>query len=134
MITGYLTCLSPRAEKTTLSKKFLKQIKFNVIRKKSPIPYKQVIDDKISEFAKTTFEPITESYHITLVEWNHSENHVHIMFKIQPKTELTGMAMKLSKLINGFLPAKSVQNVVIKMVRKLSKSENGLVLFVMTEI
>ncbi|WP_177952566.1 transposase, partial [Klebsiella michiganensis] len=31
---------------------------------------RQVIDNEISEFAKTTFVQITESYSITLVEWN----------------------------------------------------------------
>ncbi|NBA40602.1 IS200/IS605 family transposase [Enterococcus hirae] len=50
---------------------------------------RQVIDDEISEFAKDTFERILESYHITLVEWNHDKDHVHIMFKAHPKTELT---------------------------------------------
>ncbi|MBD9766675.1 IS200/IS605 family transposase, partial [Enterococcus faecium] len=56
---------------------------------------RQVIDDEISEHAKTTFERISESYHITLVEWNHDKDHVHIMFKAQPKTELT-------KFINAY--------------------------------
>ncbi|MBO1086006.1 IS200/IS605 family transposase, partial [Enterococcus mundtii] len=56
---------------------------------------RQVIDDEISEFAKITFVRIAESYHITLVEWNHDEDHVHIMFKAQPKTELT-------KFINAY--------------------------------
>lgn len=50
---------------------------------------RQVIDDKISEFAKTTFVRIAVSYHMTLVAWNHDKDHVHIMFKAQPKTELT---------------------------------------------
>ena len=30
---------------------------------------RQVIDDEISDYAKATFERISESYHITLVEW-----------------------------------------------------------------
>lgn len=61
---------------------------------------RQVIDDEISEFAKTTFERIACSYHITLVEWNHDKDHVHIMFKAQPKTELT-------KFINAYKSASS---------------------------
>ena len=61
---------------------------------------RQVIDDEISEFAKTTFVRIAESYHITLVEWNHEKDHVHIMFKAQPKTELT-------KFINAYKSASS---------------------------
>lgn len=61
---------------------------------------RQVIDDEISEYAKVTFERISESYHITLVEWNHDKDHVHIMFKAQPKTELT-------KFINAYKSASS---------------------------
>ncbi len=49
-----------------------------------------MIDDEISDYAKTTFERISESYHIvSLVEWNHDKDHVHIMFKAQPKRELS---------------------------------------------
>lgn len=61
---------------------------------------RQVIDDEISEFAKTTFVRIAESYHITLIEWNHDKDYVHIMFKAQPKTELT-------KFINAYKSASS---------------------------
>ena len=49
---------------------------------------------------KRLFERISESYHITLVEWNHDKDHVHIMFKAQPKTELT-------KFINAYKSASS---------------------------
>lgn len=59
-----------------------------------------VIDDDISAYAKSIFERIAESYHITLVEWNHDQDHVHIMFKGQPKTELT-------KFINSYKSATS---------------------------
>ncbi|EGO8281409.1 TPA: IS200/IS605 family transposase [Enterococcus faecalis] len=59
-----------------------------------------VIDDEISDYAKATFERISESYHITLVGWNHDKDHVHIMFKAQPKTELT-------KFINAYKSASS---------------------------
>ncbi|MEQ3445624.1 IS200/IS605 family transposase [Enterococcus cecorum] len=61
---------------------------------------RQVIDDDISDYAKVTFERISESYHITLVEWNHDKDHVHIMFKAHPKTELT-------KFINAYKSASS---------------------------
>ena len=61
---------------------------------------RQAIDDEISDFAKDTFIRISESYHITLVEWNHDKDHVHIVFKAQPKTELT-------KFINAYKSASS---------------------------
>lgn len=61
---------------------------------------RQVIDNEISNYAKATFERISESYHINLVEWKHDKEHVHIMFKAQPKTELT-------KFINTYKSASS---------------------------
>ncbi|GEQ49677.1 IS200/IS605 family transposase [Tetragenococcus koreensis] len=61
---------------------------------------RQVIGDEISDNAKATFERISESYAITLVEWNHDKDYVHIMFKTQPKTELT-------KFINAYKSASS---------------------------
>ena len=50
---------------------------------------RKVIDDDISAFSKSTFVRIAEPYKITLVEWNHDRDHIHIMFKAHPKTELT---------------------------------------------
>lgn len=61
---------------------------------------RQVIDDKLSEFAQDTFKRISESYHITLVEWDHDKDYIHIMFKAPPKTELT-------KFINAYNSASS---------------------------
>lgn len=61
---------------------------------------RKVIDNQISEYAKGIFERIAESYHITLIEWNHDKDHIHIMFKGQPKTELT-------KFINSYKSATS---------------------------
>ncbi len=46
-----------------------------------------MIDDEVSDFDKATFERILESYPITLIEWNHNQDHSHILFKAQPKTE-----------------------------------------------
>ncbi len=46
------------------------------------------------------FVRIGSSYHITLVQWNHDKDHVHIMFKAHPKTELT-------KFINAYKSASS---------------------------
>ena len=59
-----------------------------------------MIDEEISEFAKITFERIAEPYRITLVEWNHEKDHIHILFKAHPKTELT-------KFINAYKSASS---------------------------
>ncbi|MDL2214407.1 IS200/IS605 family transposase [Clostridia bacterium OttesenSCG-928-O13] len=61
---------------------------------------RQVIDDDISTRLKSMFEVIAEPYNITLQEWNHDKDHVHILFKGQPNTEL-------SKFINAYKSASS---------------------------
>ena len=61
---------------------------------------RQVFTDEISERAKEIFEYIAPSYKIELVEWNHDKDHVHILFKGQPKTDI-------SKFINAYKSASS---------------------------
>lgn len=61
---------------------------------------RQVFTDGISERAKEIFSYIAPSYKIELVEWNHDKDHVHILFKGQPKTEM-------SKFINAYKSASS---------------------------
>lgn len=61
---------------------------------------RQVFTDEISERAKEIFSYIAPSYKIELVEWNHDKDHVHILFKGQPKTEM-------SKFINDYKSASS---------------------------
>ena len=46
------------------------------------------------------FEYISPKYGITLDEWNHDEDHVHVMFRAQPKSEI-------SKFINAYKSASS---------------------------
>ncbi|WP_416150134.1 IS200/IS605 family transposase [Salipaludibacillus sp. HK11] len=61
---------------------------------------RKVIDDTISDYAKDKFVSLSEKYNITLVEWNHDSDHVHILFKAQPNSEL-------SKFINAYKSASS---------------------------
>lgn len=61
---------------------------------------RQVFTDEISNRAKEIFEYIAPTYKIELVEWNHDKDHVHVLFKGQPKTEL-------SKFINVYKSASS---------------------------
>ena len=49
---------------------------------------------------KVLNEHIAPNYHITLEEWNHDQDHVHIMFRAHPKSEL-------SKFINAYKSASS---------------------------
>ena len=61
---------------------------------------RQVINYDISKRLKEMFEIISQPYNIALQEWNHDKNHVHILFKGQPNTEL-------SKFINAYKSASS---------------------------
>jgi putative transposase len=61
---------------------------------------RKVIDDNISNRLKDIFEKIQSNYNITLQEWNHDKDHVHILFKAHPNSEL-------SKFINAYKSASS---------------------------
>ena len=59
---------------------------------------RKVINDDISARGKEIFEYIAPNYGITLEEWNHDKDHVHVMFRAQPKSEI-------SKFINAYKSA-----------------------------
>lgn len=61
---------------------------------------KKVIDDDISNRLKEIFEKIAPNYKISVMEWNHDLDHIHILFKGEPKTEI-------SKFINAYKSASS---------------------------
>ncbi|EHL78746.1 hypothetical protein HMPREF1015_02566 [Bacillus smithii 7_3_47FAA] len=61
---------------------------------------RHVIDDPISDYAKDMFIRLGEHYNISLGEWNHDLDHVHILFKAHPNSEL-------SKFINAYKSASS---------------------------
>lgn len=60
----------------------------------------KVIDDDISNFLKGIFEYIAPNYNITLEEWNHDIDHVHVLFRAKPNTTI-------SKFINCYKAASS---------------------------
>ena len=61
---------------------------------------RKVFSDQMSQYAKNIFIRISSSYNITLEEWNHDNDHVHIMFRAHPNTEI-------SKFINAYKSASS---------------------------
>ncbi|MDA2208596.1 IS200/IS605 family transposase [Bacillus cereus] len=61
---------------------------------------RNVFDDDMSDYAKDMFVRLSKNYNITLVEWNHDVDHVHILFKAHPNTEMT-------KFINAYKSASS---------------------------
>ncbi|AGT31714.2 hypothetical protein M493_07145 [Geobacillus genomosp. 3] len=48
---------------------------------------RQVMDDTISDYAKDMFVRLGKNYNISLIEWNHDMDHVHILFKAHPNRE-----------------------------------------------
>lgn len=61
---------------------------------------RRVFDDDVSARAREIFEYIAPRYGVALEEWNHDGDHVHVLFRAQPRSEL-------SKLINAYKSASS---------------------------
>ncbi|MBU5675867.1 IS200/IS605 family transposase [Alkaliphilus sp. MSJ-5] len=61
---------------------------------------RKAINNVISNRLKEIFEHISPKYNITLEEWNHDNDHVHLLFKAQPNTEI-------SKFIKAYKSASS---------------------------
>jgi len=61
---------------------------------------RKVIDDSISERLREIFEYVAPAYNISLLEWNHDVDHLHVLLKTQPNTEM-------SKFLNAYKSAAS---------------------------
>lgn len=61
---------------------------------------RKVFTDDMSQYAKDIFVRLSKPYNISLEEWNHDIDHIHIMFKAHPNSEL-------SKFINAYKSASS---------------------------
>jgi len=63
---------------------------------------RQVIDNEICKRLKEIFEyiAIKDQYKLKIIEFNHDKDHLHILFKAEPKSEI-------SKFINAYKSASS---------------------------
>ncbi|MBS6503726.1 MAG: IS200/IS605 family transposase [Clostridium sp.] len=61
---------------------------------------RKVINDDISKRLKEIFEYISPKYNVILEEWNHDKDHVHLLFRGSPNTEI-------SKFLNAYKSASS---------------------------
>ena len=61
---------------------------------------RKVINDHVSNRLKEIFEYIDDNYNIVLEEWNHDIDHVHILFRSEPNTNV-------SRFINAYKSASS---------------------------
>ena len=61
---------------------------------------RKVLNDTISKRLREIFENIAPNYNITVEEWSHDMDHVHVLLKGHPNTEF-------SKFINAYKSASS---------------------------
>jgi putative transposase len=61
---------------------------------------RKVINDEVSNRLKEIFEYICPKYNIILGEWNHDNDHVHLLFRGSPNTDI-------SKFLNAYKSASS---------------------------
>ena len=61
---------------------------------------RRILDDNISETLKEHFIKIGSDFQISLEEWNHDVDHIHVLFRSEPTTNL-------SKFINAYKSASS---------------------------
>lgn len=60
----------------------------------------KVITDTVSSELKNIFKRIAKNYEITIQEFNHDKDHVHVIFNATPTSDLT-------KFINAYKSASS---------------------------
>lgn len=60
----------------------------------------KVINDEVSEYLKHQFVRVGEFYGVTLQEWNHDVDHVHVLFRATPHTEI-------AKFLNAYKSSSS---------------------------
>lgn len=61
---------------------------------------RNVLNDAICQRLREIFEYIAPNYNVTVQQWNHDVDHIHVLFKAHPNTEL-------SKFINAYKSASS---------------------------
>ena len=71
---------------------------------------RKVINDEISEYLKHRFVVVGQAYGINLQEWNHDQDHVHVLFRATPHTEM-------AKFLNAYKSSSS------RMVKKISRNQ-----------
>ena len=71
---------------------------------------RKVINDEISKYLKHRFVVVRQAYGINLQEWNHDQDHVHVLFRATPHTEM-------AKFLNAYKSSSS------RMVKKISRNQ-----------
>lgn len=61
---------------------------------------KKIFDNEICNYAESRFKEISPKYGISLEEMNHNQDHMHILFKAKPNSDI-------SKFINAYKSSTS---------------------------
>lgn len=61
---------------------------------------RKVFNNEICEYAKERFIDVSDKYNIELESFNHDRDHIHVLFRAHPNTEL-------SKFINAYKSSTS---------------------------
>ena len=61
---------------------------------------RKIINDEISEYLKHRFVVVGQAYGINLQEWDHDQDHVHVLFRATPHTEM-------AKFLNAYKSSSS---------------------------
>ena len=56
---------------------------------------KKILTNPVSERAREIFEYIAPKYHVTLEEWNHDRDHVHIIFRPIRNRNSANLSMRI---------------------------------------
>ena len=79
---------------------------------------RKVLNNEILEYLKIRFKEIGKTYNLHLEEMNHDKDHVHILFRAEPKSNI-------SKFINAYKSATSrmIKQIYPSVIEKLWESK-----------
>ena len=84
----------------------------------------KVIDDVISNRLREMFENLSIKYNISLDEWNHDADHVHILFRGQPNSEISKSLWKEMFWSPSFC-LLTTGNATVDIIQQFIQSQGG---------
>ena len=84
----------------------------------------KVIDDVISNRLREMFENLSVRYNISLDEWNHDADHVHILFRGQPNSEISKSLWKEMFWSPSFC-LLTTGNATVDIIQQFIQSQGG---------
>jgi len=70
---------------------------------------RKVFDDEMSARAKEIFECVAKSHKTTLVEWNHDKDHIHMLFKATPSSNISQLISTYKSMSSRLLKTEFSQ-------------------------